>query len=116
MHSTKTDRSAYMALGMLFGLAVGILMAPRSGEETRARLREQAMAVSKKAGDKLSQKRQAAMQTVGDALEKSQDMIQNASGKAEDMAQKTANRTRTAANDMSEQAQQSGRRRNSSNG
>jgi gas vesicle protein len=40
-----------LAAGLALGLAIGLLYAPRPGRETRAMLKEQAMAMKEKAGE-----------------------------------------------------------------
>jgi gas vesicle protein len=50
-----------IVLGTVAGLGLGVLVAPRSGEETRGRLREHAMATKEKAREQMARKREAAM-------------------------------------------------------
>ncbi|HSX16294.1 MAG TPA: YtxH domain-containing protein [Candidatus Saccharimonadales bacterium] len=63
------DRKAYIALGVvvgtLAGVGLGILLAPRSGEETRARMRQRAQLAKQKAQEQLAAKREMAMGVLG---------------------------------------------------
>jgi gas vesicle protein len=83
----KTDKSAYMVLGMFFGMVAGMLLAPRSGEETRAKLREHAMNAKQKAGEQLSNKGNATMQAINKSLNKAQDKAEDVIHTSQDMAE-----------------------------
>jgi gas vesicle protein len=79
MTTDNTDRGAYVALGAMFGVLAGIgagmLMAPRSGIETRNRIRERAVTAKQGAQQQLATGRDKAMDTLNKSLDKSKDMI-----------------------------------------
>jgi gas vesicle protein len=101
MTTDSTDRTAYVALGMIFGVAAGIgagmLMAPRSGQETRNKMRDQALAAKEKASQQLEEKRLMAMDKVNKTLEKSKDLADKAADKTKDAVDKTSQRAKSAA-------------------
>ena len=99
----NTDRNAYVALGMIFGVAAGIgagmLLAPRSGQETRDKLRERALTAKDKAAHQLHQKRDMAMDKLHTTLDKSKDLVDKAADKTKDAVDKTSQRAKDAANE-----------------
>lgn len=91
----KTGNGSSMALGMIFGamagIGAGILMAPRSGAETRKQLKARAAQRKEAAMQKVKEKHNAAMDTVKNSIDKSKDAIgklsDKAAGTAENMAE-----------------------------
>ena len=71
-----------MALGMLFGIAAGIgagiLLAPRSGAETRQKLKDQARDARERTKAQLAVQRSKASERLSRAMEKSKDMVDKA--------------------------------------
>jgi len=109
----RADRSAFVALGAIFGMAIGVgagmLMAPRSGEETRRELRDRAMTARQKARTQLATTRDKAADKLSHTLDRSKDMIDKAAEKAKDTVDKTADRAKSAA--AQAQAETAARRR-----
>ena len=101
MANDTTDRTAYMALGMIFGVAAGvgagILMAPRSGEETRGKIRVRAQTAKQKANEQLLHGRDTAIKTLNTTLDKSKQLTDKAADKAKEAVDKTAERAKDAA-------------------
>jgi gas vesicle protein len=102
MATDTTDRTAYVALGMIFGVAAGVgagmLLAPRSGQETRGKIRERALSAKEKANQQLGEKREMAMDKLNKTLDKSKTLVDKASEKTKDAVDKTAARATDAAN------------------
>ena len=108
----STDRGAYVALGAIFGIAAGIgagmLMAPRSGEETRRHLRAKAADAKSRAQSQLNTRRDQAVQKLSTTLDKSKDMVNQAADKTKEAADKAATRATTAADQAKAQAARTG--------
>lgn len=100
MANENNGSGASMALGMIFGamagVGAGILMAPRSGEDTRNQLRAQAMSKKEAARQKLMEKKDQTMDTVKETVDKSKDLI----GKGSDNAHKMADDVSDKATDI----------------
>lgn len=75
----NTDRGAYVALGAIFGIAAGIgagmLLAPRSGEETRRQFKDRADEARSRAHKQFATTRSAATEKLSQALDKSKDAV-----------------------------------------
>lgn len=103
----NTDRTAYIALGMIFGAAAGIgagmLMAPRSGQETRNQLRSRTQVAKDKARTAMHETRDSAMDSLNKALDKSKDLTDKAASKTKEVADKTAARAKDAADQAKEE-------------
>jgi gas vesicle protein len=103
----NTDRNAYVALGALFGIAAGIglgvLVAPRSGQETRQRMRERGMAAKQSASNQIAKRREMAMNAFSQSLDKSKSMVNKAAEKTKQATDVAAEK----AEDMADQAQNS---------
>lgn len=100
MTTDGTDRNAYVALGAIFGIAagigVGMLLAPRSGQETRKIIRERSMAAKDGAHRQLMRRRDMAMRSLSSSLDKSKGMIDKAADKTKDAASQAQAETDTA--------------------
>jgi gas vesicle protein len=109
----SADRTAYAILGMVLGVAagigVGMLLAPRSGEETRNRIRDRAMTAKQKAKYQMASKRDAAFSTLNKTLDKSKELVDKAADKTKDTVDTVSERTKDAA----DQAQAETNRRRS---
>ena len=92
-----TDRNAYIALGAVFGalagIGIGMLTAPRSGRETRERIRERASQAKHKASEQIAQRREMAMHSLGQSIDKSKRVLRSVSERAQ-----------SGANEMAQQA------------
>lgn len=101
----STDRNAYVALGALFGIAAGIglgmLVAPRSGQETRQILRERSAAAKQNASNQIAKRREMAMSAFSRSLDKSKAMVDKAADKTKQVTDQAAEQ----AEDMADQAQ-----------
>ena len=101
MHHDRTDKGAYLTFGVLLGAAVGmvagLLTAPRSGNETREKLRSRANDMHDHAKDKFEEKREMAEDKIQHALDKSKHAASRAADNAKDVVDKTADRARRAA-------------------
>lgn len=66
-----------MLIGFLAGLSagaiLGILYAPKKGEETRRELREKAMSARDKMQSQMAKRKEMMQQTVGEAADKAQE-------------------------------------------
>lgn len=117
MTTQNSDKGAYVALGALFGVAAGIgagmLLAPRSGVDTRNRIRTRAMSAKQSAQHRLATGRDKAMDTLNKSLEKSKDMIDKANDKTQDTMDKVSTRAKDAADQAQEETEKSRSRRNS---
>jgi gas vesicle protein len=101
----NTDRNAYVALGALFGIAAGIglgvLVAPRSGQETRQMMRERGMAAKQSASNQIAKRREMAMNAFSHSLDKSKAMVDKAAEKTKQATDAAAGQ----AENMADQAQ-----------
>ena len=82
------DRNANVALGLLFGtiigMGVGMLVAPRSGKETRAHLRTRAIEAEQGMQRQLARRRDMAIRTLSKSLDKSKELVDKGSQRAQD--------------------------------
>ena len=82
------DRKTYMTLGVvlgaLAGVGLGMLVAPRSGQETRAQMREKAMNAKQKAGEQFARKREKAMSAMGRSADRAKEVTDQASGQIQE--------------------------------
>lgn len=96
----RTDRSAYITLGILFGAAVGmvagILSAPKSGKETRTQLRMRTMAAKGRTKEQLSSQRDMMADKLNKTLDKSKQVADNLTDTAKDKVNKVADRAKRA--------------------
>lgn len=96
----NTDRTAYIALGMMFGAAAGIglgmIMAPRSGQETRNRLCSRAQIAKDKARVAMHETRDSAMDRLNKALDKSKDLADKATSSSKEIADEAAEHAQVA--------------------
>ncbi len=88
----RTDRSAYLALGMVLGAAVGVvagmLSAPKSGEELREELFSRAERAKRKTKDQLTTQQRRLATKVDEAADKSKSLIDSAGKRASDALNK----------------------------
>ncbi|HSF01884.1 MAG TPA: YtxH domain-containing protein, partial [Solirubrobacterales bacterium] len=76
-----------LAIGAMIGAAVALLLAPKTGEETRELLREKGQDLARRAQEQGSDFARRAQETVGDAQVKAQEFF----GKGREvMEEKTA--------------------------
>lgn len=98
----NTDRTAYITLGVIFGSAIGVvagmLMAPRSGNDTREQIRQRALEAKSRAQEQVHTTRDTAVEKLSKTLDKSHQVVDKAAQKTKDMADKTADRAHDAAN------------------
>lgn len=99
----STDKTVYLALGMVFGVAAGIgagmLLAPRSGQETRNRLRQKAITAKEKTTDQLKEKREVARQGLNKTLDKTKEFVDKTNDKVKENADKVSERAKDAADE-----------------
>ncbi|MBW3568557.1 YtxH domain-containing protein [Candidatus Parcubacteria bacterium] len=91
--SESTDKAAYITLGLMMGaaagVAAGLLTAPRSGKDTRARIRTQAMDTRDLATEKMNR-----------SLQKSKDMASNIAEKTKTRARRASDKAKTEADNF----------------
>ena len=96
----KTDRSAYITLGILFGAAAGViagvLTAPRSGSETREQLRAKAQETKGRAKDQLATQKKIATEKIDHTIEKSKQVVGRAADSTRDTIDKVADKAKQA--------------------
>ncbi len=82
-HATSSGKSVLTGLliGGLIGAATALLMAPRSGEETRAEIRNKAMEYRDRTMDVVND-------TVSQAKSKANDLKEGVTGKADELKQR----------------------------
>jgi gas vesicle protein len=73
---TKSDTALAFIAGIGAGVAAGVLLAPRGGEETRQRIREKAMETRNKMADQASKSREKVLEGVQKAVEKTEDTME----------------------------------------
>jgi len=78
-------------LGGAAGFAAAMLMAPRSGEETQAELREQALALRKKADSAVAEGRRSIEQQLGRGRSTVADWLEQGSALLEERAKELSN-------------------------
>lgn len=96
----RTDRSAYITMGILFGAAAGMiagmLSAPKSGRETRAELKLKAMDAKDRTKSELNTQRDMVAEKLNKTLDKSKRVADNVADTAKDAVNKTADRAKRA--------------------
>jgi gas vesicle protein len=83
--SSGAEFFAGLVVGGLVGAALAILLAPQSGEETRAQLREKSYDIKHTAEESLADTREKADSILADARVKAEGIIQDARVKAENI-------------------------------
>jgi gas vesicle protein len=73
---TKSDAALAFIAGIGAGVAAGILMAPRGGEETRQRLKNKALETHAKVMDHAEKQREKLLQGAQKAAEKAEDTLE----------------------------------------
>lgn len=91
-----------LAIGLAAGAALGILLAPASGKDTRKSI----MKKGEKLRDQLSDLVDQGKDLMGDAMDKAKDTATDAAGKAKDAANQMKN-------DLTNRAQEAGSRASS---
>ena len=93
-HEESADKGAYMTLGIMLGAAAGliagVLTAPRSGEETRARLRAKSMETKERARREMASRSAQMSEKLSQGLDKTSDTIDNLSTKVKNSGRKTS--------------------------
>lgn len=104
-HATRSGKSVVTGLliGGLIGAATALLMAPRSGEETRAEIRNKAMEYRDRTRDVVNE-------TVSQAKSKADELKEGVMEKAEDLRRRGKN-TATQQLDRMAQAAETGKSR-----
>jgi gas vesicle protein len=96
----RTDRNAYITLGLLVGAAAGwmagMLTAPKSGSQMREELKLRATEAKGKAQEHLRSSQAKVKQKLNQKLEQSKDMVDEAANLAQDTVDKAAGRSRGA--------------------
>lgn len=102
-HATRSGKSVVTGLliGGLIGAATALLMAPRSGEETRAEIRNKAMEYRDRTRDVVNE-------TVSQAKSKADELKEGVMEKAEDLRRRGKN-TATQQLDRMAQAAETGK-------
>ncbi|HET6925114.1 MAG TPA: YtxH domain-containing protein [Candidatus Saccharimonadales bacterium] len=97
----NTERNALVAFGAIFGMAAGVglgmLLAPRSGQETRRQISDKARTAQDKAKQQFASKRDMAAAKLSQSLDKTKDMANKMADKSKDVADKTTARAKDAA-------------------
>jgi gas vesicle protein len=100
----KADHGPYVALAMLFGIAAGIgagmLLAPRSGEEMRRKLRDKAMSAKEQARNKMMARRNHMSEAVDTAIDKTSTAVDTAIEKADKATDKALRRAKDTSRHM----------------
>lgn len=76
---------AGLVIGGLIGAALSLLLAPQSGEETRAQLREKGLDLQHTASESLADSRGKADYIIADARAKAEKILADARTKAEEL-------------------------------
>ena len=105
-NSSGAEFFAGLIIGGLVGAALAILMAPQSGEETRAQLREKSYDLKNTAGESMADTRARADAIIADARERAEQIIADArahadtiQAQAKDTVSKVAQRGKTTTTD-----------------
>jgi gas vesicle protein len=98
---TSTDKSAYMTLGFMFGIiggvAAGMLLAPKSGRESREQIKLKAQETQARLKQQAAIQKASVTEKVNRARNKAQDVA--------DQAKDTAGRARDAAKETLQEEQ-----------
>jgi gas vesicle protein len=81
-----------LAVGALIGAGVALLLAPKTGEETRDILRERSADLARRAQERGSELARRAQETVGDAQAKAQEYL----GRGREVVEDTSAQLRAA--------------------
>ncbi len=78
----NTDRTAYIVLGFLLGIAggavAGMLAAPRTGQESRSQIKRKALEATDKARQQIVTQKDAAVDKLSQALDKTSEVASKA--------------------------------------
>jgi gas vesicle protein len=88
-------------LGGIAGIIAAFLMAPQSGDETRAQIREKSMELKGRAKDTVEETRMRAEQKIAETRALAGEKIQDISGRVEEVARTT----RQQGEELTQQAQ-----------
>jgi gas vesicle protein len=75
-------------IGGLIGAAAALLMAPQSGEEMRARIRDRSLELKDMAVRTVEDTRSRAEEAIHDTVSKAEDMARTAKGRTEEMVKR----------------------------
>lgn len=96
----NTDRNAYMALGTMFGIffgiSAGLLFAPKSGEEMRQNIRDQAADMKEKTRKRIETQEANIKEKLSDTADIVEDQVEKVADKTKRIASSTANRAHEA--------------------
>ena len=96
----RTDRSAYITLGIIlgsaFGVIAGVLTAPKSGRETRQQLGEKANKMQEWTGEKFSSQGKMAAEQIDASIEESEQLISRAADGTKEKVDKAADKAKQA--------------------
>jgi gas vesicle protein len=76
---------AGLIIGGLVGAAVALLMAPQSGEETRAQIRDVSLELKERADETVAETREKAEAITADARRRAEEIIADARSRAEEI-------------------------------
>jgi gas vesicle protein len=91
-------------LGSIAGIIAAFLMAPQSGDETRAQIREKSMELKDRAKDMVGETRMRAEQKIAETRALAGEKIQDISSRVEEVARTT----RQQGEELSQQARNDG--------
>lgn len=75
------------AVGSLIGAGIALLMAPQSGEETRAMIRNRSMEMKERAAEAADETRQRAEKAMGDVAQQTRQTAEEAKRRSEELMQ-----------------------------
>ncbi len=94
----RTNRGTYVALGLLFGVAAGVgagvLTAPRSGAETRRRIRDKAAAAKQQARSRLQSAHSTAQENINAVVDGTAQAADVEADNIHEAAHKTSRRVK----------------------
>jgi len=84
-HDGGGEFFAGMLIGGLVGAALGLLLAPQSGEQTRGQLRSTGMEIKERAGEAMDEARDKAEAITADARRRAEEIITDARKRSEEI-------------------------------
>jgi gas vesicle protein len=92
---------AGLVIGGLVGAAIALLMAPQTGEETRAQIRDASVDLKDRANATLADAREKAEAITADARRRAEEIMADARGRAEDIVAEARRRAEEAQSSFS---------------
>lgn len=92
---------AGLMIGGLVGAAIALVMAPQSGEETRAQIRDKSVELKDRANETLAEAREKAEAITADARRRAEEIMADARGRAEDIVAEARRRAEEAQSSFS---------------